>query len=211
MNHLRKMSLVNFKRLSSTKKCIYCLIIETIVASMFFSFYLHHYDNSITTIVKAADAPILSDDDVTPSRDSLLSSEIDEIVKEEKIFYNFEKNTGGKATAEAKKAKGLEIIKSTPKLTLLGNYSLTAYCPCLRCCPTDTGITASGVKATSNHTVAFNGLPFGTEVYIEGYGFYVVEDTGGMSGFDIFFDDHQTALGFGRHSANVYIVERPGS
>ena len=211
MNHLRKMSLVNFKRLSSTKKCISVLLIETIILAMFFSLYLHHYGTTVVINAKAAERPLLLNDEVPPSPEDVLFPEINGIVKDKKTFYNFEKNTGGKDIAKQEKAKGLEIIANKPKLTLLGKYSLTAYCPCLRCCPTDTGVTASGVIAQSNHTVSFNSLPFGTEVYIQGYGYYVVEDTGGMSGFDIFFDDHQTALDFGRHSANVYIVERPGS
>lgn len=208
MNHLRKMSLVNFNRLQLTQQLLSVLLIETITLVLLFSSYMHHFDNSVITIVKATGIPSSSsENNITILRDNFLSSNIDEIVKKEKNHCSSAIYTKKKSIAEREKDK----IANQPKLTLLGKYSLTAYCACLKCCPTDTGMTASGVIAQSNHTVAFNGLPFGTEVYIEGHGFYIVEDTGAMSGFDIFFDDHQSALDFGRQSANVYIVERSGS
>ena len=33
-------------------------------------------------------------------------------------------------------------------------FEVTGYCPCKKCCKKDDGITASGVKATANHTIA---------------------------------------------------------
>ena len=91
----------------------------------------------------------------------------------------------------------------TPEgMTYLGTYSLTAYCACIDCCGKTDAITASGTVATAGRTVACNSLPFGTVIEIEGYGTYVVEDRGGMGGnvIDIFFNDHQEAINFGRDS-----------
>lgn len=94
-------------------------------------------------------------------------------------------------------------VTETPEgMTYLGTYSLTAYCACINCCGKTDAITASGTVATAGRTVACNSLPFGTVIEIEGYGTYVVEDRGGMGGnvIDIFFNDHQEAINFGRHS-----------
>ena len=33
-------------------------------------------------------------------------------------------------------------------------FEVTGYCPCKKCCVKEDGITASGVKATANHTIA---------------------------------------------------------
>ena len=84
----------------------------------------------------------------------------------------------------------------------VGTYQLTAYIATGNRC-------ASGVYPTVNHTVACNSLPLGTRIYIEGYGEYVVEDTGGMSGgvIDVFVSDYGSAIQFGRRSANVYVIE----
>ena len=68
---------------------------------------------------------------------------------------------------------------NTNGYTYAGNFSITGYTPgCVHCCGNDKGITASGTKAVCGRTVASKQFPFGTNLYIEGYGFYVVEDTG---------------------------------
>ena len=91
-----------------------------------------------------------------------------------------------------------------------GCYTLTAYCPCSICCGQWAGgPTASGVMPSAGRTVACNNLPLGTKIYIEGYGTYTVEDTGGMGSgvIDVFFATHSEAQAFGTGSANVYIVQ----
>ena len=61
--------------------------------------------------------------------------------------------------------------------TYLGNFKLTAYCDCAVCCGTAGNATASGVYPTSGHTVAMAGVPFGTQLLINGT-VYTVEDRG---------------------------------
>lgn len=89
-----------------------------------------------------------------------------------------------------------------PKMSFVGTYQLTAYIATGNC-------TASGAYPTVGHTVACNSLPLGTRIYIEGYGEYVVEDTGGMGGgvIDVFVGSYGEAINFGRRSADVYIIE----
>jgi len=73
-----------------------------------------------------------------------------------------------------------------------GRYYITGYDTCARCCGKTDGITASGAAAAVGRTVAMNGVPFGTRLYIEGIGERVVEDRGGMSAqtIDVLCADH---------------------
>ncbi len=92
-------------------------------------------------------------------------------------------------------------------LTYLGNFMLTAYCPCSLCCGSHaSGKTASGTVATEGVTVAMAGLEFGTRIMIDGH-IYTVEDRGTAYGHvDIFFASHASALSFGLKYADVYLV-----
>lgn len=87
----------------------------------------------------------------------------------------------------------------------------TAYCPCAKCCGKTDGITATGVKAKANRTVAAdpNILPYGTEILC-GMGEFVVEDCGGAikgNRVDFFFDTHEEALKFGRQEFSIWVKE----
>ena len=84
--------------------------------------------------------------------------------------------------AEAEKAKRV----------YLGSLWITGYDACVKCCGNTSGITASGVKATTDHTVAMcRDYPFGTKIYIEGLGYYTVEDRGvGQGCVDVFCNNH---------------------
>lgn len=89
---------------------------------------------------------------------------------------------------------------------------LTAYCPCTYCCGEwADGITATGVKAQANHTIAVDPdvIPLGSWVLI-GEEWYRAEDTGAFCGniVDIYFDDHEEAKDFGRQTAVVYVDVR---
>lgn len=93
--------------------------------------------------------------------------------------------------------------------TYKGKFQLTAYCSCTKC-TRGLGITASGTKPVQGRTVGCNGIPLGTPIYIEGYGEYVVEDTGNMHNnvIDVYMDSHSAALQFGRkYDVNVYIIK----
>ncbi|MBE5944564.1 MAG: hypothetical protein E7258_06560 [Lachnospiraceae bacterium] len=94
----------------------------------------------------------------------------------------------------------------------IGDYVLTAYCPCPICCGVYSNMenptTASGTRATAGRTIAADTsvLPFGTEVVINGQ-VYTVEDRGGAikgNRIDVFFNSHQEAIQFGRQVATVY-------
>lgn len=91
----------------------------------------------------------------------------------------------------------------------LGNFTLTAYCSCSKCCgkwSAYAGLTASGAYAQQGVTVAMGGVPFGTKLLINGT-VYTVQDRGTPYGHvDIYFSDHQAAVQFGLQHADVYQV-----
>lgn len=94
-------------------------------------------------------------------------------------------------------------------LSYLGVYHITGYDPlCEHCCGKSDGITASGEPAEYYKTVAMNGIPFGTKIYIPNYGVFTVEDRGGNSvGVDIACPGHDACYLVTNAGMDVYIVE----
>lgn len=102
-----------------------------------------------------------------------------------------------------------EQVQETPKIINLGEYKLTAYCPCEKCCGKSDGITATETTATAGRTIAVDPsiIPYGSTVIINGNE-YIAEDCGGAikeNHIDIFFDTHDEALNFGVQYANVFL------
>lgn len=93
-------------------------------------------------------------------------------------------------------------------LTYLGTWASTGYCPCSICCGQwASGYTASGTLATEGRTVACGSLPMGTTIYIEGWGYRVVEDLGVEGEWvDIFYSSHEAASAHGLQYVDVYLV-----
>ena len=105
----------------------------------------------------------------------------------------------------------------------------TGYCKCGKCCGWErtwygrpvyksgplkgkrkrVGITASGTRA-HHGTIAADTrrYPFGTIMYVEGYGYGRVEDRGGAikgDRIDLFFSSHGKALQWGKRRVSVKI------
>ena len=97
-----------------------------------------------------------------------------------------------------------EEIKEDWYVDDLGVFRLTAYewtgYPCF-----------NGNYPTENYTVASNELPIGTKIYIEGYGYYTVEDTGGFPDgtIDIYLGDEDACWDFGVQHGHVYVLSYP--
>ena len=98
----------------------------------------------------------------------------------------------------------------TTEYKYIGEYKITGYTPgCKHCCGNTKGITASGVEAIAGYTVAAEpSIPFGTTLYIEGYGYYVVEDRGAFDSdtIDIAASNHSECYSLTNTGVNVYIV-----
>ena len=94
----------------------------------------------------------------------------------------------------------------------------TAYCPCEICCgkwalnrPDGIVYTASGAIAEEGVTIAADWSVYspGTILYIEGIGERTVQDRGGaISGqkIDVFFNNHEDALHFGRQEVRIKVI-----
>ena len=117
-----------------------------------------------------------------------------------------------------KNARGVELT-----------LEATGYCRCGRCCGwkrnwyfkpvysggaskgerKQVGITASGTRAKRGTIAADTRVyPFGTVMYIPGYGYGRVEDRGGAikgKRIDLFFASHKQALVWGRKRVKVKI------
>ena len=107
-----------------------------------------------------------------------------------------------------------KVAAGTPVL-----YTITAYCSCRICCgaysPEVTGReshTATGTVPAEGRTIAVDPsvIPYGTSVYIDGYGVYIAEDCGGAvkgNHIDMYFESHQAAVQFGVQRLYVTILE----
>lgn len=106
---------------------------------------------------------------------------------------------------------------------------VTAYCACEQCCgwernlkgqkvyaygphkgdPKIVGMTASGTRAHKGSIAAdTNIFPMGTIMYIEGYGYGVVEDRGSAivgRHIDLFYKSHKRAIQWGNQTVDVKV------
>lgn len=97
--------------------------------------------------------------------------------------------------------------------TALGNFKLTFYCACEKCSGGYGNNTATGTKCTEGRTIAVDPkvIPLGSEVFIEGFGSFIAEDTGGaikQNKIDIYLSDHDRCYSLGVANANVYLMNK---
>ncbi len=112
---------------------------------------------------------------------------------------------------------------------------VTGYCNCGKCCGyyrscwscwlipyvssgpnkgkrKKVGITSSGAKAKVGTIAAdISKYPYGTKMFIPGYGWGVVQDTGGAikgDHIDIFFNSHKEAEAWGKQNLWVTIIRK---
>lgn len=95
-------------------------------------------------------------------------------------------------------------------LTYAGEWTITFYCDCPECCGQWSGMnsTASGQPPIPWYTVAAGySYPFGTILYIDGFGYFEVMDRGVSDGWaDIFVNNHGEIPSYGMTTTSVYIV-----
>lgn len=97
------------------------------------------------------------------------------------------------------------------QLKSLGEFKLTAYCPCEECSGGWGDLTATGVTAKPGRTIAVDPelFTYGTELSINGIS-YVTEDCGGgVKGkhIDIFFNTHSETVDFGVQKMEVFVID----
>lgn len=133
------------------------------------------------------------------------------------IDNNVNRKSTAIVEAEARIEEQKIIEESKPKTIYMGNFKLTAYCSCKKCCgrwsPEVTGkasFTESGTNPKQGRTVAVDKrvIPLGTKILIDGKE-YIAEDTGSAvkgNHIDIYFDSHKEAYRFGTQRGEVEIV-----
>ena len=97
-----------------------------------------------------------------------------------------------------------EINKKENEKQYIGTFTLVAYY--------QGSITSTGTRPQANRTIAVDPkvIPYGSKVYIEGYGTYIAEDCGGgIKGnmIDIYMNTYNECIQFGRRTARVYIIK----
>ena len=124
--------------------------------------------------------------------------------------------------------------KPSPKEEVI-LMEVTAYCDCGECCGyyrscfscwtipyfkngphkgerKKIGITADGSKAKKGTIAAdIRKYPFGTKMYVPGYGWGEVHDVGSAikgNHIDIFFSSHERATKWGRQSLKVRVIRK---
>lgn len=105
----------------------------------------------------------------------------------------------------------------------LGEFTLTAYCSCQKCCgkwalnrPKDEhgneivyGSNGDVLKQGVSVAVDPKVIPMGTKIYINNHE-YIAQDTGGAikgKKIDVYFDNHQEAVNFGKKTDVVEVDE----
>lgn len=109
---------------------------------------------------------------------------------------------------ELEKAKELKDVLLGSNY--IGEFDISYYCSCEKCCGKADGITYTGTQATEGRTIAVdpNIIPLGSTVIIDGQT-YIAEDIGGSiksRKIDIFVSDHQRALDLGKTVKEVYLI-----
>lgn len=118
----------------------------------------------------------------------------------------------------AEREKTPEPVELTEEETItytledLGEFKLTAYCTCPKCCGEwADGFTYTGTEATPGRTIAVDPdvIPLGSTVLINDLP-YTAEDIGGAikgNRIDVLFPSHREALEFGVQHTNVSILK----
>lgn len=109
---------------------------------------------------------------------------------------------------ELKKEYDVSIVEDS-KGEYLGEYKITFYCKGT-CCNGKYNGTALGTNIVAGRTIAVDPkvIPLGSEVFIEGYGSFIAEDTGGKikgEKIDIAVNSHSEAVLKGTATAKVYL------
>ncbi len=98
----------------------------------------------------------------------------------------------------------------------MGEYRVTAYSACVRCCGKSDGITADGTYAPGFKGVLVSApkdIPFGTRLWVEGVGLVEVHDRGGaIKGrrLELFFQKYNDAVQWGVQKRQVWVWKESG-
>lgn len=106
-----------------------------------------------------------------------------------------------------------ELKSSEYKFVYMGDFKITHYCneKYEHICGYGDGLTATGVKVNPGTTIAVDPhvIPYGTQVYIEGYGWRKAQDCGGGvddNHIDVAVNTHSEAMSMGVRHKDVWAL-----
>lgn len=195
---------------------IVLVLILTIIAG-YFMWRTYEANNSLDVVRNNLNSTMSKLDIVENNLSNTIERLQEEIFKSSKLeeSLNSANEELAKVNEELELANTtIEDLKSNEyNLVYLGNFKLTQYCceEYEHICGTGNGITATGTKVTVGRTIAVDPkvIPYGTKVYIEGFGWRVAEDCGGAvkgNHIDIAAKTHNEALSIGTRSGGVWML-----
>lgn len=148
----------------------------------------------------------------------LFASQNDLAATQELLQDEVNKNNNLSQKLEIAQATMSDLKNTGYQAVYYGDFNITHYCNELydHICGGN-GVTASGTTVEVGRTVAVDPsiIPYGTLLYIEGYGFRIAEDCGGaVKGhqIDVVVQTHDEAMSLGmKHNVGVWILFPPNN
>ena len=197
-------------------KAVFIFLVICMIITILFSFFIVWNSFKLLAEVEKMTYSVESEaQKLYEIKDFSLNEAVCDITEEKSGGVEQEKNI----VAETDEA--LVILEN--KKESLGEFKLTAYCSCEKCCgewalnrPKDEngkdivyGSTGTILVAGTSIATDPSVIPYGSQVEINGH-IYTAHDTGGAiqgNRIDVYFDSHQDALNFGVQYADVYLVK----
>ena len=197
-------------------KAVFIFSVICMIITILFSFFIVWNSFKLLAEVEKMTYSIESEaQKLYEIKDFSLNEAVCDVTEEKNGGVEQEKNI----VAETDEA--LVILEN--KKESLGEFKLTAYCSCEKCCgewalnrPKDEngkdivyGSTGTILVAGTSIATDPSVIPYGSQVEINGH-IYTAHDTGGAiqgNRIDVYFDSHQDALNFGVQYADIYLVK----
>ena len=197
-------------------KAVFIFLVICMIITILFSFFIVWNSFKLLAEVEKMTYSVESEaQKLYEIKDFSLNEAVCDVTEEKSGGVEQEKNI----VAETDEA--LVILEN--KKESLGEFKLTAYCSCEKCCgewalnrPKDEngkdivyGSTGTILVAGTSIATDPSVIPYGSQVEINGH-IYTAHDTGGAiqgNRIDVYFDSHQDALNFGVQYADIYLVK----
>ena len=196
-------------------KAVFIFLVICMIITILFSFFIVWNSFKLLAEVEKMTYSVESEaQKLYEIKDFSLNEAVCDVTEEKSGGVEQEKNI----VAETDEA--LVILEN--KKESLGEFKLTAYCSCEKCCgewalnrPKDEngkdivyGSTGTILVAGTSIATDPSVIPYGSQVEINGH-IYTAHDTGGAiqgNRIDVYFDNHQDALNFGVQYAEVFLI-----
>ena len=199
----------------SKKIAIIILSIIVVVSSVLTPYY-------VTTSKRFEEELAVANEELVSTQSVLEETKSTLETTNNKLKTEIEKSEGlskslGEISKELKEANmTIEELKSDEyEFVYIGDFKLTHYCveKFNHICGVGDGLTALGGQIEVGTTIAVDPtvVPYGTQVYIEGYGLRVAQDCGGWvkdNHIDVAVETHDQAMSMGTNYGGVWVLKK---